>query len=140
MQFRFKDKERPQMYVCGLAGHLHDYPHEEVLTGGYILSDWRPDLIQKVLDLLTPDKVRVAAIAQRYEDKCTEVERWYGTKYQMEKISGEKVEKWINCGTNEKLRLPDKNDFIPTNFELTKRDWCKSEHPTIMTVSEYSAM
>ena len=108
MQFRFKDKERPQMYVCGLAGHLHDYPHEEVLTGGYILSDWRPDLIQKVLDLLTPDKVRVAAIAQRYEDKCSEVERWYGTKYQVEKIPGEKIEKWTNCGTNEKLRLPDK--------------------------------
>ena len=30
MQFRFKDKERPQGYVCGLAGHLHDYPVTEV--------------------------------------------------------------------------------------------------------------
>ena len=27
MQFRFKDKERPQSYVCGLAGHMqvHKY-------------------------------------------------------------------------------------------------------------------
>jgi hypothetical protein len=28
MQFRFKDKERPQGYVCSLAGHLHDYSIE----------------------------------------------------------------------------------------------------------------
>ena len=25
---RFKDKERPQGYAAGLAGHLHDYPLE----------------------------------------------------------------------------------------------------------------
>ena len=57
MQFRFKDKERPQNYVCGLSGHLHDYPAEEVLTGGYLLTDWRPDLITDLLTHLTPAKV-----------------------------------------------------------------------------------
>jgi len=132
MQFRFKDKERPQMYVCGLAGHLHEYPIEEVLTGGYLLSEWRPDLINTVLDLLKPDKVRVAVIAQRYEEKCTEAERWYGTKYKVENIPAEKIASWENCGINEKLRLPEKNDFIPTNFDLVDRDWHKSEHPTIL--------
>ena len=34
---------------------------------------------------------------------------------------------------NEKLRLPDKNDFIPTNFELCERDTgCSFEHPAIL--------
>ena len=49
MQFRFKDKERPQNYVCGLAGNMQDYPAEEVLTALYLLKDWRPDLITDVL-------------------------------------------------------------------------------------------
>jgi hypothetical protein len=39
-----------------------------VLTGGYILSEWRPELISSLLDRLTPQNVRVAVVAQRYQD------------------------------------------------------------------------
>jgi len=132
MQFRFKDKERPQSYVCGLAGHLHDYPISEVLTGGYLLSSWRPDLISEVLEKLTPERVRVAVIAQQFGEKCTDTEKWYGSKYKCEKISQEKLNSWNKCGMHDKLRLPEKNDFIPTNFSLVPRDWCTISHPTIV--------
>jgi len=132
MQFRFKDKERPQSYACGLSGHLHDYPVTEVLTGGYLLSSWRPDLITEVLEQLTPQRVRVAVIAQQYGDKCTDTEKWYGAKYKSEKIPQEKLDSWSSCGMHEKLRLPDKNDFIPTDFSLVSRDWCAVNHPTIL--------
>jgi len=132
MQFRFKDKERPQSYTCGLSGHLHDFPVPEVLTGGYILASWRPDLITEVLDQLTPHRVRVAVIAQQYAEKCDVTEKWYGAKYKCEKIPKEKLDNWDNCGMHEKLRLPDKNDFIPTDFSLTARDWCTIPHPTIL--------
>jgi len=132
MQFRFKDKERPQSYVCGLAGHMQDYPAEEVLTAGYLLTDWRPDLITDVLNNLTPESVRIGLISQQFADKCTSTEPWYGAKYNCEKIPAEKIEAWTNCGLHEKLRLPDKNDFIPTNFSLCSRDWCDLSHPTIL--------
>merc|ERR1712013_956940 len=132
MQFRFKDKERPQSYTCGLSGHLHDFPVPEVLTGGYILASWRPDLITEVLDQLTPHRVRVAVIAQQYAEKCDVTEKWYGAKFKCEKIPKEKLDSWNNCGVHEKLRLPDKNDFIPTDFSLTARDWCTIPHPTIL--------
>lgn len=29
---------------------------------------------------------------------------------------------WRNCGENENLALPQKNDFIPTDFELFPRE------------------
>lgn len=29
---------------------------------------------------------------------------------------------WRNCGENENLTLPQKNDFIPTDFELFPRE------------------
>merc|ERR1719228_268393 len=132
MQFRFKDKERPQSYTCGLAGHMHDYPIPEVLTGGYLLSSWRPDLITEVLDQLTPQRVRVAVIAQQYAEKCSDTERWYGAKYKCEKIPEEKLDSWNSCVLHEKLRLPDKNDFIPTDFSLLPRDWCNVNHPSIL--------
>ena len=133
MQFRFKDKERPQSYVCSLAGHLHDYPSEEVLTAGYLLTEWRPEAITEVLDHLTPASVRVAVVAQQYSERCQSTEPWYGAKYSCEAIPEDKIKAWDSCGVHEKLRLPDKNDFIPTNFELCERDTgCSLEHPAIL--------
>lgn len=35
-----------------------DYPLEEVLSANYLLTDWRPDLIEAVLKDLVPEKVR----------------------------------------------------------------------------------
>ena len=132
MQFRFKDKERPQSYVCSLAGHLHDYPAQQVLTAGYLLTEWRPDLITEVLDHLTPARVRVAVVAQQFAEECADTEPWYGAKYRCEKIAGDKIQAWASCGLHPNLKLPDKNDFIPTSFGLSARDSCGVEHPTIL--------
>ena len=29
---------------------------------------------------------------------------------------------WANCGLHENLSLPEKNEFIPTNFDLVARE------------------
>lgn len=52
-----------------------------MLTGGYLLTEWRPDLISSVLDHLSPDTVRVAVIAQQFSEQCEDTERWYGARY-----------------------------------------------------------
>jgi len=58
VQFRFKDKERPQSYVCSLASKLQYYPIEEVISGDYTFKEWKPELIESILDILTPDNIR----------------------------------------------------------------------------------
>lgn len=58
VQFRFKDIERPQSYVCSLASKLQYYPIEEVISGDYTFKEWKPELIESILDILTPDKIR----------------------------------------------------------------------------------
>jgi hypothetical protein len=37
---------------------MQDYPLEEVLSGYYLISEWRPDLIEMVLRYLTPENIR----------------------------------------------------------------------------------
>jgi hypothetical protein len=37
---------------------VQDYPLEEVLSGCYLISSWRPDLIEMVLGYLTPENIR----------------------------------------------------------------------------------
>lgn len=55
--FRFKDKERPILYVDALVKNLDRYPLEEVLEGPFIMSEFRKDLIEQVADLLVPSNV-----------------------------------------------------------------------------------
>ena len=51
-----------------------------------------------------------------------QVEPWYGTKYVTEKIPSDKIEKWSKPLLNEKFQIPEKNEFIPTEFDLAPRD------------------
>ena len=132
MKFRFKDKEDPRGYVSDLAGDLHDYPVNDVLSAGYLLSSWRPDLIREVLDHLTPGRMRVLVCAQKYADKCSDTEKWYGAKYNSEKMSKEMLENFTSCGLNEKYQLPGHNAFIPVDFSLAPRDTSQVKDPAII--------
>ena len=62
VQFRFKDKEKPQSYVCRLASLLQYYPMEEVISGDYAFKEWRPDLVISILDRLIPDNIRLVSV------------------------------------------------------------------------------
>ncbi|GAB6025052.1 hypothetical protein CHUAL_010157 [Chamberlinius hualienensis] len=122
MTFRFKDKEIPSNYTCNLASNLHDYPIEEVLSGPYLMENYDSELIDMVLSKLNPDNVHLAVVGKKFEGTTDRVEQWYGTEYREGLIPDETLEKWRNVGSNPSLRLPLRNDFIPTNFELVERE------------------
>ncbi|XP_067129485.1 insulin-degrading enzyme [Centruroides vittatus] len=138
MTFRFKDKERSQMYAFSLAGMLHNYPMEEVLCGPYLLHEYRPDLITDLLDRLVPENIRVAVIGKKFENIVDCEECWYGTKYKFERIPDSVIQKWKLVGTHNNLLLPPKNEFIPTNFELAPREPENSNLPIMIKNSEMS--
>lgn len=92
MQFRFKDKETALLLVSSVVHSMQLYPMEEVLTAPYLISDWRPDLIQNLMDDLVPEKCRIVVVGQKVEPICNEIEYWYGTKYRSESISDDVIE------------------------------------------------
>lgn len=92
MQFRFKDKETALLLVSSVVHSMQLYPMEEVLTAPYLISDWRPDLIQNLVDDLVPEKCRIVVVGQKVEPICTETEYWYGTKYHNESIAESVIE------------------------------------------------
>jgi len=131
--FRFKDKETPQGYVCGLAGRLQYYPIEEVISGDYIFKEWKPELIQSLIDILTPDKIRIAVVGKTFESVADTAEKWYGTSYKLEKIAEEDLNKWKNAGLLDKFHLPPKNEFIPEQLDLVPREETSSLPVTLKT-------
>ena len=95
---------------------------EDLLKGPYLMTEWNPDLINQILSRLTPCNVRVLAIAKKFENIATDTEPWHGGQYKTEEIKSDLIKEWDTNVPNGNLRLPDRNPFIPTNFELCNRD------------------
>ncbi|KAF5280052.1 hypothetical protein FQA39_LY18167 [Lamprigera yunnana] len=132
MIFRFKDKESPRSYIAAHVHYLHEYPIEEVLSAHFLLSEWEPAVITNLLNNFTPENVRVGVIAKKFSVEVNEKEPWYGTEYKLESISEDILQEWRRCGLCPDLHIPDKNDFVATNFDLYPFDKELTEHPTIV--------
>merc|ERR550532_2150121 len=141
MRFHFKDKESPREYVRMLAKDLHAYPLPEVLSGGWLLSDWQPGQITSLLDRLTPSLARVTVVGRCFAYQCEREEQWYGAKYSLRCIPKEQKEAWASAPLHNKLHLPDPNEFIPTDFSIAPRDVDATDnHPSVLHEDEFSRL
>ncbi|KAK9508348.1 hypothetical protein O3M35_005934 [Rhynocoris fuscipes] len=132
MHFRFRDKQSPGSYASTLSVKLLDYPMEDVLCGGLKLTEWKPELIEEILDNLNPCNSRVSIVGKKFEPLATDREEWYGTQFKTEKIPSALLERWQDGSLNPELHLPPKNEFIPHNFDLTPRDENPPPNPVII--------
>ena len=111
---------------------MHEYALEDVLKGPYMLTEWKPELVNDILSRLTPQNVRILAIAQKFDTIATASEPWYGTKHKTEKLDNDLLKSWEVSVANEKLKLPERNPFIPTDFELCERDTYDVKVPCVI--------
>ncbi len=72
--------------VSGVVHSMQLYPLEEVLTAPYLVSEWRPDLIEDLQKELSPYTCRIVVVGQKVEPIADTIEKWYGTKYHWEKL------------------------------------------------------
>lgn len=133
MDFDFKEKSLPRIYVSRTVRALQKYPIEEVLTASSIYTDWRPDLINLIVDHLVPENIRVYVVGKTFEDIATETEPWYGVKFKKEKIPQDIIDRWNTLGLSSELAYPTKNEFIPEDFVIRANEKSVIEKfPTII--------
>ncbi|XP_011877957.1 PREDICTED: insulin-degrading enzyme isoform X2 [Vollenhovia emeryi] len=118
INFRFKEKFPPRCYVTCIVQMLQEYPMNDVLCAQTVFPEWRPDLIEEIMKYLVPENIRIHVVAKAYENIADETEKWYGTKYKKVKISKETMDMWKHAGYNNDLRLPSKNEFIASTFDI----------------------
>jgi insulysin len=140
MSFRFKDKERPTTYTCHIAASLHDYPINEVLSGGYLFDRYDPELISSVLDKLQPEFTRVTVIGMKFAGKTNLKEPWYGTEYSVADLPEDLLQRWQDAGLHKNLRIPERNEFIPSNFDILPRDDEPSPFPVVLRDSKMTRL
>lgn len=131
MLFQFREKEKPDDFVSHIAEQMRDYPLTECLSGEYELREFRPDLINELLDeYLRADKMKVLLVSKDFAQEANQEEKWFGTKYKLDHLPEELIEKCMNCELDPELHLPKPNEFIPTDFHLFSGDK-KGEAPQI---------
>ncbi|KAF6025311.1 IDE [Bugula neritina] len=139
MNFKFKDNEKPRALVTGLAGSLHYYPLEEVVSGPYLWKNYEPKIIQDLMEKLVPENM-LRSLARpnnnhfgqpAFASKANRKEKWYGVAYAIEPHDPELEAKWAEPELHESLKLPGPNAFIPHNYEIP-RDPDHSNLPRII--------
>jgi insulysin len=118
MNFRFKSKENPISYVTSVARNMQKYDNMEILSGPWLQTDFDEKELQGLMDLMTPDNMRVEIVSKQIENKTTQVEQWYKTEYAVEDLSENVKAQVASPGKNDELALPKPNPFIATDFEL----------------------
>ncbi|KAG5331760.1 IDE enzyme, partial [Acromyrmex charruanus] len=117
INFCFKEKSSPHTHVKFTVRALQEFPMNEILCA-CVNPEWQPDLIEEIIGYLTPQNVRIYITAKEYENIADKIESWYGIKYKKVKVSKKIMDMWNSPGFNDDLKLPPKNEFIATTFDI----------------------
>lgn len=119
LQFRYRETSSPCNLAIECASRMHQYTPEEYLSGGYLLKEYKPDLVMDLFEHLTPENGNIFLSGKFLgDDKLNESEPWYNTSYSLERISDEKMHKWVHSPVNPELKLQQPNPFIPKDLSL----------------------
>ncbi|KAG9318652.1 Metalloenzyme, LuxS/M16 peptidase-like protein [Chiua virens] len=131
--FQFAEKRAAETYAVSIAEKMSwPVPTEKVLSVPVLISEWEDEAgLQEVRDALKDiqiDRGRVVLMAKKEEHERIsgelqwQSERWYGTGYIVERWDNEFLAQAQGLNDIQELHLPNRNEFIPTNLEVEKRE------------------
>jgi insulysin len=127
VEFRFMAKSPPSQTTSDLAGIMQaPYDRKMLLSGPAIIRKFDAELISEAMSYLRPDNFRMTIVSQDIPGGCDQEEKWYGTAYKVEKIPGDFLaeirDAYESKSRPAELHFPHKNEFIPAQLEVDKRD------------------
>lgn len=127
VDFRFKQKSPPSRTTSALASVMQKpYDRKMILSGPDVIRKFDSQRISEALSYLRPDNFRLTIVSQNFPGDWDKKEKWYGTEYKSEKIPQDFLQEVKNAFENKSrpadLHLPHKNEFIPINLEVEKKE------------------
>ena len=107
IHFRLKNKETAQSYVSSLAADMPKFAPRDLLMANFMYMTYDPAGIQNLLSLLTPQSMLVL-VASQNGDGLTETEKWYGTKYRVDRPAQDQVDRWMSSRFDDPV--PETNE------------------------------
>jgi insulysin len=117
-QFEFLQGQNPANLVQGLSMSMHEYEVEDILRGPYLWDDFDSELIQSLLNKLTPKNVVRTLVAPSVNGQTHET--WFNAPYNSAPLKETLISKWQNAQLADGLSLPTQNPFISDDFSILK--------------------
>lgn len=115
-QFRYQEKSPAMGYASGLAASLRQYPPEDILRGGSLMSDYDEALVDRYLADLNPGNSIVTLTAPTVPvDQKT---YFYSTDFSVSTTPQKQLDHWLAAGLNPAIQLPEANLFIADDLSL----------------------
>ncbi|OQV25668.1 Insulin-degrading enzyme [Hypsibius exemplaris] len=140
MKFRFRDTEKPLEYCQGLAMMMQKYPMSEVLSASTLLTKYDAKAISDLLDLLTPEGIRISILSKTFAKASNNKEPIYGTEYELKDIPKELIAMWSKAGLNGELALPPPNAFIPQKFDILQPPSKVQQFPVLIRKTDFARL
>ncbi|KAJ4904868.1 Insulinase (Peptidase family M16) family protein [Raphanus sativus] len=86
-EFHYQAKRDPFSYAMAISRNMKIYPTKHWLVGSSLPSRFNPDIVQKVLNELSPSNVRIFWRSKKFEGQTDKTEPWYNTAYSLENIT-----------------------------------------------------
>lgn len=141
VKFRFKDKEQPMNLAISAASSLQYIPFEDILSSRYLLKNYEPERIKELLNILKPANMYVRVVSQKFKgQEGNTTEPVYGTEIKITDIDTESMQRYEKAlkTSHHALHLPEKNEYIATNFNQKPRESVKDVHPRLISDDGWS--
>lgn len=115
----------------------NDIPPEDFLSLS-VSRKYDPALVEKILSYLNPSNFRTFLISKEILSNVAESkiqhEKWYNTEYI--EIDYNKIKDLDSLPLDPNLTLPEKNEFMPTNFDLVTSE--STKQPKLVELDQFS--
>lgn len=117
VKFDTKNRRHYMEEAVTIAENMHIYDSEHVLSGAYLISEWKPEYIIELVRYLVPNNMRICYINKNVTTDSTE--KYYGIEYSSHSLDPKKLKRWNECVKSNKLqdlKLPVRNAFLPEDI------------------------
>lgn len=95
--------------------NLQRFNAEDVMYADYMMDGYHEQQIHDLLDLFTPEQMRITLVAQDLE--YDREDKWYQTPYSVQPLSPTQITAWNTKELHPELQLPERNPYICYDLE-----------------------
>lgn len=119
-EFTFLRRTGAFNYATSLAANLLYYPYSDVIDYNYRLDGYSPERINRVLNQLTTDNLRVWYVSPQEE---TDQEMYFfDGRYRVEDITAEDYANWQQAAAQFTVNLPSVNTLFPEDLTMSSEE------------------
>lgn len=116
LTFDYGEAKSAQQEVMNLSGNLQYFPSSDVLSADFLMTEYRPRLIDDLVSRLTLKNCVIFSVSKNF--KADKTSMYYQTPYAVTALPARWINDIASLKLNENIRLPVVNAFLPENLSV----------------------